>query len=77
MDSLIFMPDSIKAAKVEEIAAVNKEPHSVSRWDSEEKRKAIEKEIDVDVEVENVARPVDLYKVPLSSQTFLSCWDCI
>lgn len=77
MDSLIFMPDSIKAAKAEESAAVNKEPLSVSRWDSEEKRRVIEKEIEVEVEAENVERPVDLYKVHLCSQIFISCWHCI
>ncbi|KAM7471178.1 hypothetical protein LguiA_009361 [Lonicera macranthoides] len=69
MDSLIFMPDSIKAVKAEETAAVNKEPLSVSRWDSEEKRRVIEKEIEVEVEAENVERPVDLYKAIFSDDS--------
>lgn len=48
MDSLIFMPDLVKAANPEEVA---------------------DRELEVEVEVENVERPVDLYKAIFSDDS--------
>lgn len=59
MDSLIFMTDSVKSAKVEE--SVTDRLFSVSEASQEEIR--TQKEIEAEIEVENVERPVDLYKV--------------
>lgn len=50
MDSLIFLPDTVK------------DVHQVSESREPKKEASIE-EPEVDVEVENVERPVDLYKV--------------
>lgn len=64
MDSLIFIPDSVKPVKVEETAAAFTDSLSVPRPGSEDisSKEAIG-EFQNDVEVENVERPVDLYKV--------------
>lgn len=70
MDSLIFMPDSVKAAIVGETATVNKESLSAAHWDVEKKSKeVIDTEVDVEVEVEKVERPVDLYKAIFSDDS--------
>ncbi|EYU41032.1 hypothetical protein ABFS82_07G095700 [Erythranthe guttata] len=55
MDSLMFMPDSIKKAKVEEPVVQD--------------RQEIEKEVENEVEPENVERPVDLYKAIFSDDS--------
>lgn len=63
MDSLIFMSDSVKTTRLEESVAVNNR-HSEPQSDAPAIRKDVnEKEIEVEVEAENVERPVDLYKV--------------
>lgn len=60
IDSLIFMSDTGKATKLEETVAANADPKSdVHKISTNE----ADKEIEVEVEVENVERPVDLYKV--------------
>lgn len=61
MDSLIFMTDSVKSTKVEE-CVTDRRLSSVPEA-SQEEIKTSEKEIEVEIEVENVERPVDLYKV--------------
>ena len=67
MDSLIFMPDSVKHAQVEETKAYSDSlPVPQSGMEDISKKEA-DREVEVDVEVENVERPVDLYKV-------LSCY---
>lgn len=59
MDSLIIMPDLLKATKPEENARA-----SLSQSENENNNKeAADREDEVEVEVENVERPVDLYKV--------------
>lgn len=60
MDSLIFMPDSVKAANVEETVASSAVPQA---HDKKQGRETAEKEVESEIEVENVERPVDLYKV--------------
>ncbi|KAK2986131.1 hypothetical protein RJ640_024680, partial [Escallonia rubra] len=60
MDSLIFMPDSVKDAKVEETAALRKDLSSESKEVTD---------IEVEVEAENVERPVDLYKAIFSDDS--------
>ncbi|KAL8479362.1 hypothetical protein ACS0TY_026289 [Phlomoides rotata] len=58
IDSLIFMPDSIKTTNVEEQASsLNPQVHN---------RETAGKEVENEVEVENVERPVDLYKAIFS-----------
>lgn len=65
MDSLIFMPDLIEAAKPEENAIV-----SLSQSGNEYNNKeAADREEEVEVEVENVERPVDLYKAIFSDDS--------
>lgn len=64
MDSLIFLPDSTKAVKVEETAAAFMDPLSLSpRVSQDISPKGAIGEFQNDVEVQNVERPVDLYKV--------------
>nr|GMC69421.1 G patch domain-containing protein TGH [Ipomoea batatas] len=65
MDSLIFMTDSVKSAKVEE--SVTDRLFSVSEASQEEIR--TQKEIEAEIEVENVERPVDLYKAIFSDDS--------
>lgn len=68
MDSLIFMPDSITTAKVEEHVSMERKSSSASRAHNGKKDKeTTENEVEDVVEVENVERPVDLYKVLPSS----------
>lgn len=67
MESFVFVPDSTKAAKVQECVTMASDLSSVAELDREE---ATDKGIEVDVKAENVERPVDLYKV--FSSHFLS-----
>ncbi|KAG8654276.1 hypothetical protein MANES_05G117300v8 [Manihot esculenta] len=63
MDSLIFTSDSVKTSKFEEIVTANRDQVSVLQTDTQEISKDVahgKKEIEV--QVENVERPVDLYK---------------
>lgn len=66
MDSLLFMPDSIKSAKVEETVTPIADPLPMIKLDDEDTNKEESK-----VEAENVERPVDLYKVLSSSSSQL------
>lgn len=64
MDSLIFTSDAVKASKVEEAVSTNRYQLSVLQSDTQEKSKDVaDREIEDEVQVENVERPVDLYKV--------------
>lgn len=63
MDSLIFMSDSVKAPRLEESVAANNDRYSAPQSDAPEISRDVTKEIEADIEVENVERPVDLYKV--------------
>ncbi|XP_010454588.1 PREDICTED: G patch domain-containing protein TGH-like [Camelina sativa] len=58
MDSLIFLPDTVKAASA----------HQVSESQEHKKETSID-EPEVEVEVENVERPVDLYKAIFSDDS--------
>lgn len=67
MDTLIFMPDPAVAAKVEENVMLGSDQSSLSKVGREEKdRDIVDEEIKVEVNVENVERPVDLYKAIFS-----------
>ncbi|GFS40712.1 SWAP (Suppressor-of-White-APricot)/surp domain-containing protein [Actinidia rufa] len=69
MDSLIFMPDSVKHAQVEETKAYSDSlPVPQSGMEDISKKEA-DREVEVDVEVENVERPVDLYKAIFSDDS--------
>lgn len=65
IDSLIFTSDSIKGTKVEEPVTA-KDISPLQQYTNKDITKSIpenENETDGDVEVENIERPVDLYKV--------------
>lgn len=66
MDSLILTPEFVKATKVEETSTTNRYP---SQSDDLETGEVANKEIEVEVEVENVERPVDLYKAIFSDDS--------
>ncbi|PIN18438.1 putative RNA binding protein, contains G-patch domain [Handroanthus impetiginosus] len=66
MDSLILLPDSVKAANVEERVA---SPLFPQANDGKQGRETTEKEVENEVEVENVERPVDLYKAIFSDDS--------
>lgn len=64
IDSLIFMSDSIEPTKSEQsVKSLYSAPQSEA---PEVRRDVTDKETEVEVEVENVERPVDLYKVIFS-----------
>lgn len=64
MDTLIFMPDSIRTANVEEHVSEERTSSLVPQvHNRKQDRGTNEKEVENEVEVENVERPVDLYKV--------------
>lgn len=67
MDSLIFMPDSVKDTKLEETARASNKPSSVSQMD--ESKEVSNTDASVEVEVENVERPIDLYKAIFSDDS--------
>ncbi|XP_047970608.1 G patch domain-containing protein TGH-like [Salvia hispanica] len=70
MDSLIFMPDSIRAADVQEQVPGERRSSSQPQGHSRKKEnEAIDKEAEIEVEVENVERPVDLYKAIFSDDS--------
>lgn len=73
IDTLIFTSDSSKETKVEEIVTANRDfpmPQSDAQGISQD---VANKENVVEVEVENVERPVDLYKVLLVVLSYLLC----
>ncbi|KAL2470149.1 G patch domain-containing protein TGH [Abeliophyllum distichum] len=70
MDSLIFMPDSIKAANMEERVSTEGPSSLAPKVHGKEKgQEKVEQEVEVEVEVENVERPVDLYKAIFSDDS--------
>lgn len=70
MDSLLFMPDSFKATGLEETGSSNKDSFLVMQPAAAEINKDFaDKEDEVEVEVKNVERPVDLYKAIFSDDS--------
>ncbi|KAK9203946.1 hypothetical protein WN943_014203 [Citrus x changshan-huyou] len=69
MDSLIFISDSVKAPRLEESVAANNDRYSAPQSDAPEISRDVTKEIEADIEVENVERPVDLYKAIFSDDS--------
>lgn len=64
METLIFTSDSGKDTKAEEIVITKGVSFPVAQSDAEGLSKDVaDKESEVEVEAENVERPVDLYKV--------------
>lgn len=64
IDSLIFTSDSVKGTRMEEPATAKKDFSPVHQSEDKDPTKKIaENETEAEVEVENVERPVDLYKV--------------
>ncbi|KAJ4838590.1 hypothetical protein Tsubulata_047105 [Turnera subulata] len=66
MDSLIFTSDSIKPTKLEETVVPRRIQQSSALEVSED---VADREIDVEVPIENVERPVDLYKAIFSDDS--------
>ncbi|XP_059643892.1 G patch domain-containing protein TGH [Cornus florida] len=70
IDSLIFMPDSVKSAKPEGTVATNRESLPGHQSSVEEiNKEASDGEIQGEVQAENVERPVDLYKAIFSDDS--------
>lgn len=64
MDSLIFTSDSVKGTKVEEPVTSKKDISPLQQSTNKNITKSTtENETEGNVEVENIERPVDLYKV--------------
>lgn len=61
IDSLLFIPDSVKGAKPEEDAITNRDVPAAQTGAQKTIEGAAEEEIEI--VAENVERPVDLYKV--------------
>ncbi|KAJ1392320.1 SWAP/Surp [Sesbania bispinosa] len=70
MDSLIFTSDSVKGTKVEEPVTTKKDISPLQQSANKDINKSIaENETEEDVEVENIERPVDLYKAIFSDDS--------
>lgn len=70
MDTLIVMPDFIKTVTVEEHVAADRAPSLVHQDSNGTRdREIMEMEVENEVEVENVERPVDLYKAIFSDDS--------
>ncbi|XP_024030764.1 G patch domain-containing protein TGH [Morus notabilis] len=70
IDTLIFTPDSIKTKNIEETVTENRDSFATPQSDTQGKSKDVaDKELEVEVEVENVERPVDLYKAIFSDDS--------
>uniref|UniRef100_A0A2P2L2P4 RNA binding protein n=3 Tax=Rhizophora mucronata TaxID=61149 RepID=A0A2P2L2P4_RHIMU len=70
MDTLIFTSDTAKATKVEETVGSHKDQPSIFQSDAQEISKNVaDRELEDEVEVENVERPVDLYKAIFSDDS--------
>lgn len=67
MDTLIFTSDSVKATKEEETIVVKRDSYHMPQPEARGVSKDVaDNESGGEVEVENVERPVDLYKVLLN-----------
>ncbi|KAK4257303.1 hypothetical protein QN277_006907 [Acacia crassicarpa] len=70
IDSLIFTSDSVKDARIEEPVNAKKNISCVPQFENDDATKKVAKdETEVEVEVENVERPVDLYKAIFSDDS--------
>lgn len=70
MDTLIFTSDSVRAKKVEEPLTANRDLFATPHFDVQGISEDLNnKETEVDVEVQNVERPVDLYKAIFSDDS--------
>lgn len=64
IDSLIFTSDFVKPTKVEESSTSNRDLLPVPQSNPQDiNNEEAENDIEIEVEAENVERPVDLYKV--------------
>lgn len=64
MDSLIFMHDPVVVAKVDDSTMLGMDQSSILEMGSGEKGKGVvDEDVKVEVDAENIERPVDLYKV--------------
>lgn len=73
----MFMLDSVKASKVEETVGANRGQLTTFTSDaSEVSEDATDKENEAEVEVENLERPVDLYKVSFFYSPYFTMFWC-
>lgn len=63
LDSLIYLPESVKAPKLEDDVSGGRSQFSLQEGRIEKGKEIADQEIEVDAEPENIERPVDLYKV--------------
>lgn len=70
MDTLIFMPDTIVASDVKESVILDRDSPSISQIGNKEKDgDLVEEDIKGGLEIENIERPVDLYKAIFSDDS--------
>lgn len=65
LDSLIYLPDSVKAPKLKDDVSGD----SLQEGHLEKGKEMVDQEIEVDAEPENIERPVDLYKAIFSDDS--------
>ncbi|MCD9645329.1 hypothetical protein HAX54_034184 [Datura stramonium] len=65
LDSLVYLPDSVKAPKLKDDVSGD----SLQEGHMEKGKEMVDQEIEVDVEPENIERPVDLYKAIFSDDS--------
>ncbi|XP_075107730.1 G patch domain-containing protein TGH isoform X1 [Nicotiana tabacum] len=70
LDSLVFLPDSVKAAKLEDDVSGDRSESSLRLQEGrKEGKEMVDQEIEVEAEPENIERPVDLYKAIFSDDS--------
>ncbi|KAG5618376.1 hypothetical protein H5410_018200 [Solanum commersonii] len=69
LDSLIYLPESVKAPKLEDDVSGGRSQFSLQEGRIEKGKEIADQEIEVDAEPENIERPVDLYKAIFSDDS--------
>ncbi|KAL3343038.1 hypothetical protein AABB24_026872 [Solanum stoloniferum] len=69
LDSLIYLPESVKAPKLEDDVSGGRSQFSLQEGRIEKGKEIADREIEVDAEPENIERPVDLYKAIFSDDS--------
>lgn len=69
LDSLIYLPDSVKAPKLEDDVSGRRSQFSLQEGHIEKGKEMADQEIEVDAEPANIERPVDLYKAIFSDDS--------
>ncbi|CAN4086190.1 unnamed protein product [Withania somnifera] len=69
LDSLIYLPDSVKAPKLEDDVSRGRSQFSLQEGHIEKGKEMADQEIEVDAEPANIEMPVDLYKAIFSDDS--------